>query len=477
MRKVLLLATSFAVLTGCQTLDVRPEATNTEAMAAVPVAPEAKWVELGPEALPATDWVAEFSDPVLLSLVNEALAANTDIRSAAAAYEAALARADIAAADLLPSVNGDVSASRREFGDDRLSGASSFGLGVNASWEADVWGRVRDQADAGKLDAAASQADLAGVRLAIAAQVTQTWFNLIEAKLLQRLTESDVETQARALRLTERRFDGGVAESSDVRLARSAVASAEALLALRKQTVSATERSLEILLRRYPAEALTAPDDLPPLPGLSGVGTPANMLVRRPDLLAADRRLQSAGLDVDVARKALLPSLNISGGVNGDGSSLENLFDVDSLVASLLGSLTQPIFQGGRLKANVKQQEAFLRQQAEGYAGTVLTAYLEVENALDAEARLREREEALRISVDEALQAEDRLEARYSEGLASILQLLDAQSRRISAEGQLISARKERLANRVRLYVALGGGQYGDTTFLTADNVTQSVAP
>ena len=463
MRKVLLLATSLMVLTGCQTMDFRPEATNIEAVTDVPPAPEARWVELAPEELPATDWVSEFSDPVLNALVSEALSANTDIRSASAAYEAALARADIAAADLLPSVTGDVSASRREFGDDRLSGASSFGLGVNASWEADVWGRVRDQADAGELSAAASQADLAGVRLAIAAQVTQTWFNLIEAKLLQKLTENDLATQARALRLTERRFDGGVAESSDVRLARSALANVEALLASRKQNVSATERSLEILLRRYPAEALSAPDDLPPLPRLIGAGTPSEMLTRRPDLLAADRRLQAAGLDVDIARKALLPSLSLSGGVNGDGSSLENLFDVDALVASLLGSLTQPIFQGGRLKANVAQQEAVLRQQAEGYAGTVLTAYLEVENALDAEERLAERETALRVSLDEALKAEERLERRYAEGLATILQLLDAQSRRISAESQLISARKERLSNRVRLHVALGGGQYGES--------------
>ena len=474
MRQVLLMAGSLMVLAGCQTLDIRPESTET--VVEVPEAPEARWVELAPEELPSTDWVAEFSDPVLLSLVAEALNANPDIRSAAAAYEAALARTDISRADTLPSVSGDLSARRSEFGDDNIPGSSNLGYGINASWEADIWGRIGDQVDASELDAAASQADYAGIRLAIAAQVSQTWFNLIEAKLLQDLTESDVETQARALRLTERRFDGGVAESSDVRLARSALANAEALLASRKQSVSALARNLEILLRRYPAEALVAPDDLPALPRLVGAGAPADMLVRRPDLLAADRRLQAAGLDVDVARKALLPSLSLNGGVNGDGSSLSNLFDIDALVASLAGSLTQPIFQGGRLRANVEQQEAFLRQQAENYAGSVLDAYLEVENALDAEDRLQEREAALRISVDEAIQAEDRLEARYAEGLASILQLLDAQSRRISAEGQLISARKERLANRVRLYVALGGGQYGDTSVLTA-GLTQSIAP
>ena len=124
----------------------------------------------------------------------------------------------------------------------------------------------------------------------------------------------------------------------------------------------------------------------------------------------------------------------------------------------LVANAGAPIFQGGRIKANIAQQEAILRQQLENYAGAALEAYLEVENALDAEQRLYEREVALRTSLDEARLAEERLELRYTEGLATILQLLDAQSRRLSAEGQLIGARKERLANRVRMHIALGGG-------------------
>ena len=183
--------------------------------------------------------------------------------------------------------------------------------------------------------------------------------------------------------------------------------------------------------------------------------------------------MEAAGLQVDVAKKALLPRLSLSGGVNASGTGLNNLFDIDAMVASIGAGLTQPIFQGGRLKASVEQQKAVLQQQLESYAGTALAAYLEVENALDGEVRLQEREDALRISLEEAVQAEKRLSLRYSEGLASILQLLDAQSRRISAESQLISARKERLANRVRLHVALGGGEQGEipeNTRLYAEN-------
>jgi len=207
---------------------------------------------------------------------------------------------------------------------------------------------------------------------------------------------------------------------------------AKAVRASRKQRQSALSRSLEVLLREYPDETLTASVDLPRLAPLAGAGGPAYVLRHRPDLLAAERRMQAAGLQVDAARKALLPSLSFDGGMNLAGSALNNIFDLDRLVADIAGGLTAPIFQGGRLKANVAQQDALMRQQVERYAGTALNAYLEVENALDADARLAEREAALRVSLNEALKAEERLELRYTEGLTTILQLLDSQSRRLS---------------------------------------------
>ena len=168
--------------------------------------------------------------------------------------------------------------------------------------------------------------------------------------------------------------------------------------------------------------------------------------------------MRAQGLEVDVARKNLLPRLSFTGNGNLNATSFSDFFDVDALAMQLIGNFSAPLFQGGRLKGNIEQQEAILREQLESYAGEALNAYLEVENALSAEQKLLERENALRTSLEEAQKAESRLELRYTEGLATILQLLDAQSRRISAEGQLISARKERLANRVRMHIALGGG-------------------
>ena len=504
---VLLLTVSPVAMSGCATIaKLTPEAAI--AVADVPVspasrageAPNSRWTEAAPADLPKTDWVSEFSDPVLSSLVAKALAANTDIRAAEYSYRAALARLEISEANLLPSVTASSRASRSEnignlvsppdnnsavdfsgefnpallgVGGGVSSGNTGLSAGLNASWEYDLWGRIRDGVEGSELEAAASQADYAGARLAIAARVTQNWFDLIEARLLAELSEREVETQARALRLTTRRFEGGVTGSSDVRLARSALANAKAVRASRKQRQSALSRSLEVLLREYPDETLTASVDLPRLAPLAGAGGPAYVLRHRPDLLAAERRMQAAGLQVDAARKALLPSLSFDGGMNLAGSALNNIFDLDRLVADIAGGLTAPIFQGGRLKANVAQQDALMRQQVERYAGTALNAYLEVENALDADARLAEREAALRVSLNEALKAEERLELRYTEGLTTILQLLDSQSRRLNAESQLISARKERLANRVRLHVALGGGDISQTAILPTAQITQ----
>ena len=321
--------------------------------------------------------------------------------------------------------------------------------------------RIRDQIDSDGYAVEASAADLAALELSVISRLATNWFDAIEAGLLVDLSSDDIATQERSLRLTQRRFESGLTGSSDVRLARSAIANAQAVEQSRLQQRDATLRSVQVIVRDYPDANIELPDDLPPLPEFTGAGTPEQMLANRPDIIAAEKRIRQAGLDVDLARKALYPRLSFDA-TAGDQSlnSLGDVLDLKSLAYSLTESLTAPIFQGGRLKAQVEAQKAQLAVQVESYVETVLTAYQEVENALDAEERLAAREAALRISRDEAVMAEERLEVRYTEGLATILQLLDSQSRRLNAEGQLISARSERLANRVRLHVALGGGGY-----------------
>ena len=477
MRRVILLTTTACLLSACGTLPgvsgLGPDPTPV--VVEVPESPTADWVEYAPDDLPQTNWVDSLGDSVLPSLIDEALEQNTDIRSALARYDQALAQLKNAQAARLPTVSANASASRSEpFGGGGIvtipgggqisvgGGTTNLGIGVATSWEADLWGRISDSVSSSELNASATAADLAGTKLLIASRVSQTWFDIIEARLLVDLSERDIATLERALRLTERRFEGGITSSSDVRLARSSVANAQALAASRRQNLSSLTRALEILLRRYPEGAIASTTDLPSLPALSGAAQPGYILTRRPDLLAAERRMHASGLDVDVARKNLLPRLSLSPGLNSSGSSLDNIFDINNIIGNIAGNLTQPIFQGGALRANVAAQKAVLRVQMENYTDTLLNAYLEVENALDAEEHLASREAALRVALSESRGAEERLEQRYVEGLATILELLDAQSRRISSEAQLISARKDRLSNRVALHVALGGGVFGE---------------
>ena len=465
---ILLLGVSLFSLTGCSHLNMDGlKPAKTEIVANVPAAKldavkaTPKWVEPAPERMPTTDWIAEFNDATLNSLVNEAMGANTNVRLAAARLAAAEAGAKASRSGLYPSINASSNATHRESANGDIPGSNSLSLGGSVSWEVDMWGRVRDTANAGDIEAAASNADYAGTRLSIAGATTQTWFNLIEAKQQLDLAKRNVQTQERALRLTKRRFDGGISGSSDYRLARSALANAQATLAFRKQNRSAISRQLETLLRRYPEAELLASAELPMLPPLTGAGTPDEIFLRRPDLLAAEHRMQAQGLRVDISKKNLLPRLTLSGNASTGGRSISRLFNLESLIASVAGGLTAPVFQGGALRADVARNEAVLTQLLENYADITLTAYREVENALDAEEHLQERERALKVSLEEAQKAEQRLEQRFSEGLASILQLLDSQTRRNNTEGQYIAARKERLANRVRLHLALGGGVYG----------------
>src|SRR5690606_40658694 len=187
------------------------------------------------------------------------------------------------------------------FGGGRTT-SDSYTLGLNASWELDIWGRVASNAEAGDFDALASEADFAGARLSLAGATAQAWFSLIEAELQTALAERDVRNRENSLDFINRRYTSGVSNSLDVRLARSALASARATLTTRRQTQSEAARALEVLRGRYPAAELAAARDLPDLPQLSGAGAPADLLWRRPDLVAADMRLESAGLRAGAAR-------------------------------------------------------------------------------------------------------------------------------------------------------------------------------
>lgn len=402
-----------------------------------------------------TDWVARFNDPQLTALIEEALGASPTILSAQADLARARAGARLAGADRLPSLNAGLDASRSD--SDNSAATESYSLGVNASWEADIWQKVADQAKAGHFNAEAAAHDLAAARLSLAGSVAQSWFQVIEARQQTELAQFDVETRQRQLDIVERRFARGVVRSSDVRTARSVLASSQASYAAQQRAEAASVRSLEALLGRYPSATLAHSGDLPTL-GEAPTGlTPEGLLSRRPDILAAEARLRSAGYSAEAARKALYPSLTLKASLGNSESDFGEIFSTSNLVNTIAGNIAAPIFNGGALRAQRDQALASAQSAAIDYTRTALAAFQETENALFADQTLAERVAALETAHEEAAAAQELVERQYASGVASIVELLDAQSRVISARSALINARQERASNRVALHMAMAG--------------------
>lgn len=430
--------------------------------------PEA-WTETADPSPAQPVWWRQFGDPALEAVVTEALEGNRDLRAAAARVDAARALARAAGADAWPSVGTGFDASRRKQNfiglpipgaEDRVlsSRVTTYGLSVTASWEADLWGRIRSTTAASIADAQAAEFEAGAARLSIAARAAQAWFALIEAGQQLRLAERTVESYRTTADQVRDRYQRGLRPPIDLRLALSNLHNAEALLAERREQHGRTVRQLELLLGRYPAGTLPRPDTLPALPAGVPAGLPADLLARRPDLRAAERRLAAADARLAANRRALYPSLSLTGSAGTATTALRRLLDGDFSIWSLAGSLAQPIFQGGRLRARVDTADAQVGEALELYAGQLLTAFAEVETALDVQAHLRERAERLAEAAEQASAARVLAEGRYGSGLDTILSVLEAQRRELDAESQLLAARRLQLETRVDLHLALGGG-------------------
>lgn len=492
--------------------------------------PPAAWTaDANVGAVPTGDWVAAFGDDALYALIDEAIKHNNDLRAAAANLNAARAASRVARANLLPTLNATGGASRNAIVTDPAAAAQSggnatlgglraqeledqfgldttgdgkidildlnsngvqdagdaelpnrrvyinnFSLGAQFDWEIDLWGRITDETKAAYREARASNADYHGARLSLAGAVSQSWFSLIEARLQRELADRDVAARDSNLRVTERRYERGVASSLDVRLARSALGSSQANQAFRQQNEKSSARRLEVLLGRYPAAELAAAASLPALHPLAGAGAPGDILTRRPDLAAAEARMEAAGLRARAARKLLLPRLSISSDISTSGPNLADVLDPERLAGNLAAGLFQPLFQGGRVLAGSKRARSIAEASLLTYAQTALEAYEQAENAISAETYLALRESALKLAYEEAAAAEELTERRYASGAATIFDLLNAQTRRISSESAYIDATRQRVSNRVQLYLAIGGDFLTDASVATT--ATEEVA-
>ena len=431
---------------------------------------------------PALTWWTDFGDPALDDAVDSALRQNYDLQATAARLEQALADSRIAGADLQPQLQVGLNGSQRKQnftgfgfdpgelgfgggdggpgGENRVFSTvfSNYGVSLDLTWEADLWGRLRAGARAALADLQSRAADLRGAQLSLAGQTTKAWFAIAEAQQQLRLAEASVASFRASSEQVRQRFEQGLRPALDVRLALSNLASAEALREQRGQQLDAAVRQIEVLMGRYADGSVPAPAALPAAPAVIPGGLPSELVRRRPDVVSAERRIASARERLRVAQRDLYPRFTLTASTGTASSALQDLVKRDFSVWSLIGNVVQPLLQGGRLRAAVDRAEARAAEELAVYANTALQAFSEVETALAAEEYLVERERHLAISAEQSRAAEAIADERYRSGLDDYITVLESQRLALQAEGDLIAARRLRLENRVDLYLALGGG-------------------
>lgn len=410
----------------------------------------------GSEGKISTGWLSGFSDPALKRSVNEALEYNHSLKAASARLREASEETIIARARQLPTLD---LGSRGGVSD--APGASklqSYGLNLAASWEPDLWGRLRDLTRAAEADERAAVEDFRGARLSLAANAAKAYVNLVSAEQEVDLAKFTLDSFEKNLRIIERTYKATGEGALDIQFARTNVSSAQRGLEARLQDRENAARALEVLQGRYPGGQTRGASKLPNLPSAVPAGIPAEMIERRPDLAAARARLFASAKRTDAARKSLLPDLSITGSGGTAGARLSDLLRPDFLISSITGRVDQFLFDGGGRAALSRAALARNERLVNEYAQLALEAFREVEATLSADRSLAVQEKFLTEEVAQATLAEKQSERDYAEGVnPNILSVLEAQRRANNARAAIIRLRNARLQNRFDLHLALGG--------------------
>ena len=418
-------------------------------------------------------WWEAFEDTSLNKIVEKVIDVNSDLHIAAARLEQAKAQALLAKAPLQPTLGISGTASRRKqsFIGFPFSGnnadsppnttTDSYGINMSTNWEIDIWGKLRAGARAALANAQAVEADYLGACLSLTAQATNIYFSIVEARNQVKLAKATLTSYETASDRIRQRYDRGLSPSLDLRLARSNSATAAANLSRNQQISYQVEKQLTLLMGEYAKQpkftlSISLPPQIPPTPpNLS-----ADLISRRPDLSAAERRLVAAESQGEQAELERLPKISLTASNGSQSTNFTKLLNGNFSVWNLVGNITQPLFQGGRIKANLSKAYAGIDIARANYAKIALRAYVEIDQAINDELRFTEQAEALSIASTEASYAQILAQDRYLRGLSNLTTLLDAQRRAYNAESQLLSVKRQRINARIKLILALGGDFY-----------------
>ncbi|MEM1433134.1 MAG: efflux transporter outer membrane subunit [Pseudomonadota bacterium] len=400
-------------------------------------------------------WIAAINDPLLLRLVEEAQENNRDLRQVAAGVAQARAIVGQRGAALWPALN--YSGSTTDAGLLEGSSSDSYSAGLLLNWELDLWGRLRANRRSAFLSAESAYVDYVFSQYTLAATVAQTYFQLIEAGLQEEVARKSFSVLAETERIVSAQRKLGAVSALDVALADRDLANAADAVASAEGNRRRAVRALEVLLGRYPRAAVAASTNLPLVPELPPPGLPAELLTRRPDIVAAELALAARFKDVEAAKASRLPTLSLTGSLTGSSPELSEVLESDTAAWQLASNLLGPLFDAGLRGAQIDQAQAAQLQQLEGYAQTVLTAFQEVENSLDQSTILKRRETALTAAATAANRALELARLRYQEGETDLLDVLTIQTTTFNADSALVNVQRLRLDEWIRLNLALGG--------------------
>ena len=443
-----------AALAGCA-LKPSPKPEDIRPQAMPNVAVPGQWSAEGAAATAvAGGWLATFDDARLQALVAEAIAYNPDLRVAATRVEVASEYVNIADSTLYPQVN------LLARGGGQMGGDSSGmqGAGLYADWEIDLWGRVRSERAVATASYESVVADTEYARQSVAALVAKSYFLAVEAGLQLGLAERMVAAADQLAALAEQRQRIGKGDGYDAALARANAETFRDTVEQFKLARGQALRALEALVGRYPAAEVEVATQLAQMPDAVPAGLPSELLERRPDVVAAERRIAAAFYGVQEAKAARLPRIALTGNVSDISSDLFVLQDRDNPVWSAGASLLLPVFNAGALQSQVRIRTAEQKQAVAEYGRIGARAFGEVEDALSAEFAAARRAKVLGRAVAENDNALKLSQVRYDVGSGDLRGVRQQQLAANGARAALVRMQAEQLVQRVNLYLALGGG-------------------
>lgn len=424
------------------------------------------WKEATPsDQIARGDWWRIFNDPTLDQLEQQAAENNQDLKAAIARVTQARSLARSARADFFPSLSFDPAASRGRFSENTLNPAphrlgNDFRVPLDLSYELDLWGRVRRSFEAAHLDAQARLAAFENTLLLLKADVAQNYFALRTLDTERAILRNTIKLRGEALDLVNARWRGGAASELDVSRAETELTATRAELLEVDRRRAEIEHALAVLagqsatqfaLKEVPFTGDVLPPVIPP-------GLPGDLLERRPDIAEAERFLASANARIGVAKGAFFPVVRLTGAAGFESFEVDSLFSWESRVWSLGPSITLPIFQGGRNRANLKRARALFEENVANYRERILVAFKEAQDALTGARLLSEQAEMQNQSRSSARRTADISHKRYRAGLVSYLEVVDSERTALSAERQSVRITGQRLVTSVQLIKAIGGG-------------------